>query len=229
MDKIQALLFDFGGTLDNDGVDWFTRIYRRIQNADGELAPEVFQRLGDQAANDISRQADTAQLSMEGTVQRFCEQVHSLLHQTNGSRHCGWEPAAVTADFMAEAKPYLERNRSVLEQLQGRYRLGVISNNWGNTAGWCEQFRYSEYLEAMVDSAVVGASKPEPAIFQAALECIDLPPESCAYVGDWFENDIVGAHRMGMTTIWLRPAEKICPDASIVDYEIETLTDLLML
>ena len=227
MKHIQAIIFDFGGTLDSDGVDWFTRIYRRIRSQCDGLEPELFQRLGDQAAEEISLQEDTAQLSMEGTVQRFCEQLHYLLRQTNGSLPCGWEPAALTADFMAEAKPYLERNRTVLEQLHGRYRLGVISNNWGNTAGWCEQFHYHEFLEAMIDSTVVGAMKPDPAIFQTALERFALPPEACAYVGDWFENDIVGAHRAGMTTIWLRHAEKECPDKSLVDYEIEKLTDLL--
>ena len=227
MEKIQAILFDFGGTLDSDGVDWFTRIYRRIRSQGADLKPDLFQRLGDQAAENICLQQDTAQLSMEQTVQRFCEQVHTLLHQTNGSLHCDWEPAAVTTEFMAEAKPYLERNRSVLEQLNLHYRLGVISNNWGNTAGWCEQFQYSRFLETMIDSTVIGAAKPDPAIFQAALERFDLPPRACAYVGDWFDNDIVGAHRVGMTTIWLRPAEKDCPDESIVDYEIEKLTDLL--
>ena len=227
MEYIQAILFDFGGTLDNDGVDWFTRIYRRIRCQCDGLDADLFQRLGDQTASDISRQEGTEQLSMEGTAQRFCEQLHSLVRETNGSTHCDWEPAAVTAEFMAEAKPYLERNHSVLEQLQERYRLGVISNNWGNTAGWCEQFHYNEFLDAIIDSTVVGAAKPDPAIFQAALECFDLPPESCAYVGDWFESDIVGAHRAGMTTIWLRHAEKNCPDSSLVDYEIETLPDLL--
>jgi HAD superfamily hydrolase (TIGR01509 family) len=227
MDTIQAILFDFGGTLDHDGVDWFTRIYRCICRQCNGLDPERFQRIGDQAAHDISQQEGTGQLSMEGTVRRFCEQVHSLLQASNGSTHSQWEPATVTAAFMTEARPYLERNRSVLEQLQGRFRLGVISNNWGNTAGWCEQFGYHELLEAMIDSTVVGAAKPEPAIFEAALQAMDLPPESCAYVGDWFDNDIVGAHKAGMTTIWLRHDEKECPDASIVDYEIKTLTDLL--
>ena len=229
MEEIQAILFDFGGTLDNDGVDWFTRIYRRIRQQCNGLDPDMFQRLGDQAANDISRQEGTEQLSMEGTAQRFCQQLHYLLRETNGSTHCGWEPAAVTADFMAEAKPYLQRNRSILEQLQGGYRLGVISNNWGNTAGWCAQFGYSKYLEVMIDSTVVGAAKPEPVIFEAALQSMDLPPEFCAYVGDWFDNDIVGAHNVGMKTIWLRHDEKECPDVTIVDYEIKTLTDLLTL
>jgi HAD superfamily hydrolase (TIGR01549 family) len=227
MEHIQAIFFDFGGTLDSDGVDWFTRIYRRIRNRCDGLDPDWFQRLADRAAEDISLQEDTAQLSMDQTVQRFCEQVRYLLRQTNGRLYGSWEPAAVTADFMAEAKLYLERNRSVLEQLHSQYRLGVISNNWGNTTGWCEQFQYHEFLEVTIDSTVVGLTKPDPAIFQAARERFALPPETCAYVGDWFESDIVGAHRAGMTTVWLRGAEKNCPDVSIVDYEIEKLTDLL--
>ncbi len=227
MEHIQAILFDFGGTLDNDGVDWFTRIYHHIRKQCDGFDPDLFQRLGDQAAKEISLQEDTASLSMDQTVQRFCAHLHTLWRQTNGNLPSDWEPAAVSADFMTEAIPYLERNHTVLEQLQGRYRLGVLSNNWGNTAGWCEQFHFHEFLEAMIDSTIVGAKKPEPTIFQTALESLALPPETCAYVGDWFENDIVGAHRAGMTTIWLRHAEKDCPDASIVDYEIKTLTDLL--
>jgi len=229
MKKIQAILFDFGGTLDSDGVDWFTRIYRRLQSRGVRLNPQLFQRLGDQAAKNICLLEDTAQLSMEATVKRFCEQLHYLLCQTNGRTQDDWDPQTVTNDFMAEAIPYLERNRKVLEQLNLHYRLGVISNNWGNTAGWCRQFQYSQFLETMIDSTVVGAAKPDPAIFQAALDHFDLPPQNCAYVGDWFDNDIVGAHRVGMTAIWLRPAEKICPDPSMVDYQIETLSELFTL
>ena len=226
MKTIKAILFDFGGTLDHDGLDWFTRIYQAVVKRVGHLDRDAFQNYADQAAIEISLLPDTRVLTMDQTAARLCHYIHDNMTRNNGSTK-QWDPDEVAMEFFNEAGTFLERNRLILKQLSQRYRIGCISNNWGNTAGWCEQFQYSRFLETMIDSTVIGAAKPDPAIFQAALERFDLPPRACAYVGDWFDNDIVGAHRVGMTTIWLRPAEKDCPDESIVDYEIEKLTDLL--
>ncbi|MBN1844291.1 MAG: HAD family hydrolase [Sedimentisphaerales bacterium] len=229
-DSIQALLLDFGGTLDNDGVDWFTRLYRRIAERTGPIDPAEFRGLADQAAAQIAGQPDTPQLSMEQTAERLCRYLQLLAQEQNGCGWSSWDPAAVAADFMDEARPFLQRNRRVLDQLRRRYRLGVISNNWGNTAGWCRQFDLSGFLEVVIDSTVVGVAKPNPEIFHRARQALDLPAGACAYVGDWYASDMIGAHRAGLATIWLRPDDKAqTEDGDIIDYQIHRLSDLVNL
>src|SRR5262249_39893988 len=57
------------------------------------------------------------------------------------------------------------------------------------------------FLEFVVDSAEVGLEKPDPRIFHAATGRLGLPPEACAYVGDIYEIDVLGAERAGLAAI----------------------------
>ncbi len=203
MKKIEAILFDFGGTLDHDGRDWFTRLYRILQPA-GEFATrEAFDSCADQAAKAICLLEDTPTLSMAETVERICEQIRSRCRGKNGHSPSAWNPKKVSEKFVSESRQYLERNRTVLAQLRKQFRLGVISNNWGNTAGWCRHYRLHEYLDTMIDSTVVGSVKPDPGIFQAALHDMELAPEQCIYVGDRYDCDVEGSRAAGLFPIWL--------------------------
>ena len=239
MSKIQAILFDFGGTLDSDGVDWFERFYRAVAVYDTQLTYEVFDECSNWVSHYVGTLPDTAQLSMGAMVARLYEYLHQRLSQIRGNgesnksapeqggKAMGWDYQELADAFMAESTRYLQRNRQVLAKLRRRYRLGVISNNWGNAAGWCEEFALSEFCDTMIDSTVVGAAKPDPAIFQVALEELGLPGSACAYVGDKYEADVQGAHRAGMLPIWIVGKEpKACPDPTLVGRRIERLTDL---
>ena len=50
---IKAILFDFGGTLDNDGTDWFTRLHQAITQRSGHMDRQKFDRVAMTAANAI--------------------------------------------------------------------------------------------------------------------------------------------------------------------------------
>ena len=52
----------------------------------------------------------------------------------------------------------------------------------------------------------MGFEKPDPRIFQAALEPLGIAPEGVLYVGDIYEVDVVGARRAGMDVVLLDPA-----------------------
>jgi len=205
MQDIKAILFDFGGTLDNDGVDWYGRIYQGIAVRTGDLDAEEFHRVAKKSFEQISDLDDTCRLSMEQTVHRVCRHIHINMDNGNNgnSKKAQWDPAQVADEFLAEAHRHLNRNRQVLAELSGRFRLGCISNNWGNTAGWCRHYQLSEYFETMIDSTVVGAAKPDIKIFRSALDQMKLPAELCAYVGDRYDCDVLGSHAAGFRPIWI--------------------------
>ena len=50
----------------------------------------------------------------------------------------------------------------------------------------------------VIDSSVFGIEKPDPAIFRAALEALNVAPEEALYVGDLYDVDVVGARAAGM-------------------------------
>ena len=93
-------------------------------------------------------------------------------------------------------------------------RLGVVSNADGTTA---ERLAREEVLqvgpgtgvevETLVDSGVVGVAKPDPRIFEMALDALDLGPDDVIYVGDTPAIDVVGARRAGIRPIVIDPFE----------------------
>ncbi len=95
-----------------------------------------------------------------------------------------------------------EGARETLGSLRQRgYRIAVVSNADGRVRGLLEAAGLGPHLEFVVDSAEVGVEKPDPRIFHAATGRMGLPPGACAYVGDIYEIDVVGAERAGLTPI----------------------------
>jgi putative hydrolase of the HAD superfamily len=89
-----------------------------------------------------------------------------------------------------------------LETLLSRgYRVAVVSNADGRVRGLLEAAGLGRLLEFVVDSAEIGVEKPDPRIFHAATGRLELPPAACAYVGDIYEIDVVGAEGAGLAGI----------------------------
>jgi putative hydrolase of the HAD superfamily len=84
-------------------------------------------------------------------------------------------------------------------------RLGVVSNSDGRVEEALEAAGLRTYFDVVVDSALAGVEKPDPAIFRAALEALDLPPAAALYVGDLYEVDVLGARAAGMEAVLLLP------------------------
>jgi len=84
-------------------------------------------------------------------------------------------------------------------------RLGVVSNSDGRVEEALEAADLLRYFDVVLDSALVGVEKPDPAIFRAALEALDVRPDEALFVGDLYEVDVVGARAAGMTAVLLCP------------------------
>ncbi len=231
MNRIEAILFDFGGTLDGDGVDWFTRFFAGIRQYDTDTANPQLVEYAKQASADITALPDVHSWSMHTTATRLCRRIHELA-QDHSDTVLAWNPDDIADEFMTQASRSLQRSREVLASLRQHFRLGVVSNNWGNAQGWCDQFALSEYLDCVIDSAVVGAAKPAPEIFEAALAILELPPDVCVYVGDRYDSDVLGARNAGLTSVWVRPAQGTAgngpADSSLIP-EVDCITTLAKL
>ncbi len=91
-----------------------------------------------------------------------------------------------------------------LQALQGRFYLGVIANQPPGTAARLEKMGLAPYFDRVISSAEEGVAKPDPAIFQIALERAGCCPEEAVMTGDRLDNDIAPAKRLGMKTIWIK-------------------------
>ncbi len=68
-------------------------------------------------------------------------------------------------------------------------------------------------IKAVLDSAVVGVSKPDARIFELALQAAGVPAEAVAHVGDSVVFDVRGAESAGVRAIHYDPL-RLCDDAT---------------
>jgi len=93
-----------------------------------------------------------------------------------------------------------------LESLsRGGWVLGCISNADGHVAERLEAEGLLRHLRFVVDSGAVGIEKPDPRIFELALEQAAVRAADAYYVGDVYPIDCVGAQRAGMVPVLLDP------------------------
>jgi len=77
----------------------------------------------------------------------------------------------------------------VLEKLQPRFQLAVISNFDGRLRFILENLGISKYFAYAFVSSEIGADKPDPQIFRRAVKIISLKPDEVLHVGDDQERD----------------------------------------
>jgi putative hydrolase of the HAD superfamily len=93
--------------------------------------------------------------------------------------------------------------RTVLPQLSRKYKLGIVSNF---AMPECEhtllkQLRIAEYFRTVIISGAVNKRKPSPAVFQKALQALNVQPINAIFVGDTPDVDIQGAKNAGLKAI----------------------------
>ena len=97
----------------------------------------------------------------------------------------------------------------VVEALQSftncRLNLVVVSNSDGTVEQNLKDRGLDIYFSHIIDSHVVGIEKPDPGIFEYALEISDADTASTVHVGDMYFADIEGARRAGLDAILLDP------------------------
>ena len=87
----------------------------------------------------------------------------------------------------------------MLEQLQPRFQLAVVSNFDGRLRFILQHLGISKFFTHIFVSSEVGADKPDPEIYRRALKFIDLKPNEVLHVGDDPERDWEAASAAGLS------------------------------
>lgn len=92
----------------------------------------------------------------------------------------------------------------LLDYLKGKYRLHIITNGFQEVQDKkIRNANLQDYFEHVFDSEMAGAKKPDPKIFQLALDITGAKPETSLMIGDDLEADVLGAMAMGLHAIHL--------------------------
>jgi FMN hydrolase / 5-amino-6-(5-phospho-D-ribitylamino)uracil phosphatase len=113
-----------------------------------------------------------------------------------------------------------------LEQLRARYRLFTASNGNADIG----RIGIGHFFERTINARLVGALKPDPAIFHKVIEGTDLQVHEVVYVGDDPLLDVEGARGAGMHAIWIdRQGGEWPTQIAPATYTVRSLTELVEL
>ena len=126
--------------------------------------------------------------------------------------------------------------RDTLRRLRPHYRLLVATNadlsSGPDVRAALARVGLDGFIDAVVSSRDVGAAKPDPAFFAAALRMAGVngkavAPAHAVMVGDRTDNDVGGAQSAGLRAVWYNPARHPLPDgAPAADAEVARLSEL---
>ena len=201
MAKTKSILFDFGGTLDSDGMNWKERFYPIYRCAGVDWTFREFERCF--FASDDALTAQT--LKTESFMEMLELQVTKVLE--SGRIHNKKLAGRIASFFAEESLCTLNRNKRLLRELKSRYSLAIVSNFYGNLPAICKELGLSPYFDVIIDSAQVGFLKPDPRIFNCALGALGAKPDQAVFVGDSVSRDMRGAKALGMPHVWLEFVE----------------------
>jgi putative hydrolase of the HAD superfamily len=202
---LRAVFLDAGNTL--VGLD-YALIAARLR-ADGHPVDVERLRIAEARAR-VRLDPHVAARQSTETADVFSRYVRYMLEELSiaGSEDDG----RLARDLRAANPPVglwsvrLPEAPGALEALRGLgLRLAVVSNSNGTVARLLEGLGLARWLDAIVDSTIVGFEKPDPRIFHHAAAALGVAPAETVHVGDLYSIDVLGARAAGARAILLDP------------------------
>lgn len=218
---MKSILFDFGGTLDSRGTTWADRFYAIYRRRSAALSRGSFDKAFYASDDALPGRYPLKNLGFRETLTL---QVRGVLENL-GPGVIGPElEGLLVEDFLKDSRANFAQIRPLLERLAGRYRLGVVSNFYGNLDSVLSAEGLRDLFDVVADSGVVGAEKPDPRLFNHAIDSLGLRPADCVMVGDSIPRDMRGAEGLGLRHALLarNGGPSCCPSA----WRIATLAEL---
>ncbi|MCR8847425.1 HAD family hydrolase [Rossellomorea sp. SC111] len=132
------------------------------------------------------------------------------------------------AAYVHSIKPDTVVNR-FLSHLKKKVRIGIVTN--GTAFNAYEKVERLELSDIFPESSViiserVGFSKPHVGIFQHVLDVFNSEAARTLFIGDNYFTDILGAHSIGMDTLWINKYDRESPGEIHPAYMIKHVLDL---
>ncbi len=177
---VKWLFFDMGSTL-VDESDAYKLWFQRASEAVG------------------------GQISAEALRQKYREGMATYSVTIAGHlRPLGFQADSASYLYPSELDKAYPAAKPLLETLSKSYQLGVIANQSIGSAERLQRYGLLSYFSFILGSAEAGVAKPDPRIFEMALEKANCKPQEAIMIGDRPDNDIFPAKQLGLRTIRIR-------------------------
>lgn len=137
------------------------------------------------------------------SLERLRDDCAAVLHDALGDRAAGADRALVRRAMLESIAfdAYADSATALRAFRAGGLRV-VVASNWDcSLPEVLAQARLLHLVDAVVPSAVVGAAKPDPALFDAALAAAGCEAGEALHVGDSLEKDVAGALAAGIAAV----------------------------
>ena len=196
--KLKALLFDFGGTLAFLDFELLAREFSREGRRIEALALEHAEYAG-RAAIDQHLSKVPGKQADDSTYAHFFRAWMSAVGI--GETELG-DCALRFRAIHQEATLWRVVRPGTFEALEAfksaGYKLAIVSNAEGQVEADAKRFGLAKYFDVIIDSHIVGVAKPDPRIFQIALERLGVGPDEARFAGDIYSIDVEGARAAGI-------------------------------
>lgn len=203
---IKAILFDYGGTIDTNGVHWSEIIYDGYSACNAAVPKDIFRKAYVYAeqymeknptlvdANDTFKETLLKKIKIQSDYYAKEALPYNIAQQVGNIAEYCYQVAKTT---IAEAE-------KTLAVLYKRYPLALVSNFYGNLQSVIKDFGIHQYFTTIVESSIVGVRKPDAELFRIALERLSISASEAMIVGDSYKNDMAPAIQLGCTSVWLK-------------------------
>ncbi|MDR2950007.1 MAG: HAD family hydrolase [Prevotella sp.] len=206
--KVKGIIFDYGGTIDSNGKHWAEVLWESYQDQKVPVTKEQFREAYVYAerylaTNLVILPEDNFHILLKKKVDL---QINYLIEKgflTKNDISINFS-IAISDQCYNFVRNLISKEKSLLTALKNRYPMVLVSNFYGNVQAVISDFGLLEYFDDIIESAVVGVRKPDPAIFGLGVDKLGLPGSSIVVIGDSYTKDIVPASKNGCQTIWLK-------------------------
>ena len=209
MSSIKGIIFDYGGTIDTDGIHWGELIWEQYQISGIEVTKESYRDAyihGERslAKTPIIQPTDTFRTLL---TKKMALQFEYLRDKVPHHTLTKEKEEDVAQSCYNRVLKTLARTRAIVEEMSMHYPMVLVTNFYGNMPVVLEEFRLNSYFKEIVESSVIGLRKPDPALFALGVNSLGIIPEEVVVIGDSYRKDIYPSATLGCRTVWLK---KIC-------------------
>lgn len=206
MNNIKGILFDFGGTIDTNGIHWSEMIWMAYETNKIAVKKAAYEK----AYVYAERSLNTRGINEKTTFYEMLNQKLILqLKFLQNEKYLECESVELTAKQLVDTcyekvQQNIMQQKDVLIYLKTKYKLGLVSNFYGNMKTVVNEFDLGNIFTEIIDSQVIGIRKPDPLIWEASMKLLGLTSGETLIVGDSYINDIAPAKYLDCKAIWLK-------------------------
>lgn len=208
IDEIKGIIFDYGGTIDSNGKHWAEVLWESYQNNKIPVTKEQFREAyvyGERylATNLVIMPEDNFQILLKKKVDLQIKYLVDNGYLRKGDKSESYI-VAVSDQCYNFVRNLISEEKPVLVDLHKKYPMVLVSNFYGNVNAVLRDFGIFECFDSIIESAVVGVRKPDPAIFGLGVDELNMSAKEIVVIGDSHGKDIIPATKTGCKTIWLK-------------------------